>query len=159
MTETQSSKNGGGMTTATQVIVGAGLAGAKAAETLRTEGFDGRIVLIGDETELPYERPPLSKQVLRGEEADSSASVHDAAYYQDNDIELRLGMRVESLDLAAGTVTTDDGEPIGFERLLLATGAAPRRLQLPGAELDGIHYLRTLPDCRDLRAALQGASR
>ena len=147
------------MTTATQLIVGAGLAGAKAAETLRTEGFDGRIVLIGDESELPYERPPLSKQVLRGEEADSSASVHDAAYYRDNDIELRLGTRVDSLDVAASTVTTNDGEPIGFERLLLATGAAPRRLQLPGANLDGIHYLRTLPDCRDLRAALQGASR
>jgi 3-phenylpropionate/trans-cinnamate dioxygenase ferredoxin reductase subunit len=147
------------MTTATQVIVGAGLAGAKAAETLRTEGFDGRIVLIGDETELPYERPPLSKQVLRGEEEDTSASVHAESYYRDNDIELRLATRVESLDLAAGTVRTGDGEPIGFERLLLATGAAPRRLQLPGAELDGIHYLRTLPDCRALRTALQGATR
>jgi 3-phenylpropionate/trans-cinnamate dioxygenase ferredoxin reductase subunit len=147
------------MTTATHVIVGAGLAGAKAAETLRTEGFDGRVVLIGDETELPYERPPLSKQVLRGEEEDTSASVHEESYYRDNDIELRLATRVESLDLAAGTVSTGDGEPIGFERLLLATGAAPRRLQLPGAELDGIHYLRTLPDCRALRTALQGATR
>jgi 3-phenylpropionate/trans-cinnamate dioxygenase ferredoxin reductase subunit len=147
------------MTTATQVIIGAGLAGAKAAETLRAEGFDGRVVLIGDESELPYERPPLSKQVLRGEAEDSSASVHDAAYYRDNDIELRLGTLVESVDLAASTVTTNDGEPIGFERLLLATGAAPRRLQLPGAELEGIHYLRTLPDCRDLRTALQGATR
>jgi 3-phenylpropionate/trans-cinnamate dioxygenase ferredoxin reductase subunit len=147
------------MTTATHVIVGAGLAGAKAAETLRAEGFDGRVVLIGDETELPYERPPLSKQVLRGEEEDTSASVHAESYYRDNDIELRLATRVESLDLAAGTVSTGDGEPIGFERLLLATGAAPRRLQLPGAELDGIHYLRTLPDCRALRTALQGATR
>jgi 3-phenylpropionate/trans-cinnamate dioxygenase ferredoxin reductase component len=143
----------------TFVIVGAGLAGAAAAETLRTSGFDGRVVLLGEERDRPYERPPLSKQVLRGEDDPSTAFVHAPNFYADNDIELRVGTRVESIDPGARFVSTEDGERIGYSRLLLATGAEPRRLRLPGGELPGIHYLRTLPDSSDLRTALQGARR
>jgi 3-phenylpropionate/trans-cinnamate dioxygenase ferredoxin reductase subunit len=143
----------------THVIVGAGLAGAKAAETLRTEGFDGDVVLLSDETETPYERPPLSKQVLRGEDEESSAFVHPADFYPDHDIDVRLGCRVEAIDVADRVVATADGQRIGYDRLLICTGAEPRRLRLPGADLGGIRYLRTLPDSRELRAALQHAHR
>jgi 3-phenylpropionate/trans-cinnamate dioxygenase ferredoxin reductase subunit len=146
-------------TSDTHVIVGGGLAGAKAAETLRSHGFDGRIVLLGAENEQPYERPPLSKEVLRGEAGDSTALVHDPAFYGDNAIELRLGVRVDSLDVAGRTVATSDGDELAFSRLLLATGAEPRRLRIRGAELPGIHYLRTLSDSRELRTALHGARR
>jgi 3-phenylpropionate/trans-cinnamate dioxygenase ferredoxin reductase component len=144
---------------ATHVIIGAGLAGAKAAEALRTAGFTGRVVLLGDESERPYERPPLSKEILRGEADDGTAYVHPENFYRDRDIDLRLGCRVQSLDTTARTVTTEEGQTIGFDRLLIATGAEPRRLDIPGAGLDGIHYLRTLPDSRDLRTALRGARR
>jgi 3-phenylpropionate/trans-cinnamate dioxygenase ferredoxin reductase component len=146
-------------TSDTHVIVGGGLAGAKAAETLRSHGFDGRIVLLGAENEQPYERPPLSKEVLRGEAEDSTALVHDPAFYGDNAIELRLGVRVDSLDVAGRTVTTSEGDELTYSRLLLATGAEPRRLRIRGAELPGIHYLRTLSDSRELRTALHGAGR
>jgi 3-phenylpropionate/trans-cinnamate dioxygenase ferredoxin reductase subunit len=143
----------------THVIIGAGLAGAKAAETLRTEGFDGDVVLLSDETETPYERPPLSKQVLRGEDEESSAFVHPADFYPDHDVDLRLGCRVDAIDVADRVVATADGQRIGYDRLLICTGAEPRRLRLPGADLGGIRYLRTLPDSRELRAALQHARR
>jgi 3-phenylpropionate/trans-cinnamate dioxygenase ferredoxin reductase component len=141
------------------VIVGGGLAGAKAAEALRTSGFAGPVVIVGSEPDLPYERPPLSKEVLRGEAEDSSALVHPEDYYREHDIELRLETSVSSIDTAAGTVSTADGASIGYERLLIATGAEPRRLDVPGADLDGIHYLRTLADSQDLRSALRTASR
>src|SRR5947208_865899 len=110
----------------TFVIVGASLAGAKAAETLRQEGFDGRVILIGNETERPYERPPLSKEYLRGE-ADGKPFVHDEGFYADKDIELRLGQTVGGFDPVAGTVILDGGETLAYDRLLLTTGAAPRR--------------------------------
>jgi 3-phenylpropionate/trans-cinnamate dioxygenase ferredoxin reductase component len=138
----------------THVIVGAALAGAKAAETLRTEGFDGRIVLLGAEPNLPYERPPLSKDYLRGESERESAYVHPEEYYAEHDIELRRSAHVTTLDLPAREVVLENGERIGFSKLLLATGAEPRRLSLPGTELDGVHYLRDLRDCDALRAAL-----
>jgi 3-phenylpropionate/trans-cinnamate dioxygenase ferredoxin reductase component len=141
------------------VIVGGGLAGAKAAETLRASGFGGPVVLVGSEPDLPYERPPLSKEVLRGEAEESSALVHPREYYSEHDIDLRLETSVTSIDTAAGTVSTADGASIGYERLLIATGAEPRRLDVPGADLAGIHYLRTLADSRDLRSALRSASR
>jgi 3-phenylpropionate/trans-cinnamate dioxygenase ferredoxin reductase subunit len=143
----------------THVIVGAGLAGAKAAEALREEGFDGRIVLIGDEAEQPYERPPLSKDYLRGESPREKARVHPDGFYVDNEIELRTGTTVERLELDRRTVVLADGERIGYDRLLLATGAQPRRLAVPGSELDGIHYLRELDDADAIAARLERGGR
>jgi 3-phenylpropionate/trans-cinnamate dioxygenase ferredoxin reductase component len=143
----------------THVIVGASLAGAKAAETLRAEGFDGRVVLIGAEPHLPYERPPLSKQLLRGETDARDAFVHPDGFYDAHDIELRIGTRVEEVDLSAQVVTVTGGDSIHYDRLLLATGARPRRLRAPGANLPGIHYLRDLDDNAALRDELGSASR
>jgi 3-phenylpropionate/trans-cinnamate dioxygenase ferredoxin reductase subunit len=141
------------------LIVGAGLAGAKAAEALRGEGFDGRIVLIGDEAERPYERPPLSKDYLRGESPRESARVHPDGFYVDNEIELRTGTTVERLELDRRTVVLADGERVGYHRLLLATGAEPRRVAVPGSELDGIHYLRELGDADAIAARLERGGR
>jgi 3-phenylpropionate/trans-cinnamate dioxygenase ferredoxin reductase subunit len=143
---------------ATFVIVGAGLAGAKAAETLRTEGFDGPVVLVGAEPERPYERPPLSKGMLLGTAARDSAFVHGPDWYRDNGIELRTGTVVTSLDRDRREVKLSDGEALGYDRLLLATGARPRTLPVPGADLGGVHYLRTLADSeRIAEAAAPGA--
>jgi 3-phenylpropionate/trans-cinnamate dioxygenase ferredoxin reductase component len=139
--------------TFTFVIVGAGLAGAKAAETLRAEGFDGRLLLLGDEAERPYERPPLSKAYLRGETDRNSLSVHQAGFYAAHDIELRPSTPVRSIDPAGRQLELASGEHIGYQRLLLTTGAAPRRLPLPGADLDGIHYLRSRQDADTLATA------
>jgi 3-phenylpropionate/trans-cinnamate dioxygenase ferredoxin reductase component len=137
----------------TFVIVGAGLAGAKAAETLRAEGFDGRLLLLGEEPERPYERPPLSKAYLRGEADRDSLYVHPERFYADKDIELRPSTPVRSIAPAARQVELAGGERIGYQRLLLATGARPRRLPLPGADLDGVHYLRSRRDADALAAA------
>jgi 3-phenylpropionate/trans-cinnamate dioxygenase ferredoxin reductase subunit len=133
----------------THVIVGAALAGAKAAEALRDEGFDGRVVLIGSENELPYERPPLSKEYLRGEAPREKARVHDQGFYDSHDIELRLGTTVERIDVDAREVEAG-GERIRFDRLLLATGAEPRRLDTAGEVL----YLRDLADADAIAARL-----
>jgi 3-phenylpropionate/trans-cinnamate dioxygenase ferredoxin reductase component len=138
----------------TFVIVGASLAGAKAAETLRTEGFDGRVVLIGSEDERPYERPPLSKDYARGEVARETVYVHPEGFYAAHDIELRLGRTAVSLDTAARELALDDGERLRYDRLLLSTGAEPRRLAIPGGELDGVLYLRSVADCDALRDRL-----
>jgi 3-phenylpropionate/trans-cinnamate dioxygenase ferredoxin reductase component len=146
-------------TTPTFAIVGAGMAGAKAAETLRAEGFDGRLVLLGEEAERPYERPPLSKTYLRGQSDRDSLYVHDAGFYDANDIELRTSVRVGRIDAAGRQLHLDSGERLGYERLLLATGAAPSRLRLPGADLDGINYLRSRADSDRLAAAVRGAER
>src|SRR5690348_396707 len=112
----------------TFVIVGASLAGAKAAETLRAEDFGGRVVLIGDETERPYERPPLSKGFMVGKDARDSVFVHDAGWYDEQGVELRLGTRATAIDRAAGEVVLDGGERVGYDRLLLTTGSSPRPL-------------------------------
>jgi len=141
-------------TSQTHVIVGASLAGAKAAETLRDEGFDGRIVLIGSESERPYERPPLSKDYLRGESGRDKVYVHPEDFYAERDIELRLGTTAVSLDTGAREVELDDGTRLGYDRLLLTTGSEPRRLPIPGAELDGVLYLRSVDDSDALRARL-----
>jgi 3-phenylpropionate/trans-cinnamate dioxygenase ferredoxin reductase subunit len=138
------------------VIVGAGLAGAKAAETLRDEGFDGRVVLIGDEPERPYERPPLSKGYLRGESPRDDARVHPSGYYSDRRIELRTRTTVERVDTAGRAVELRGGERMRYDRLLIATGAEPRRLRVPGADLDGVHYLRDLADADALAEAFGG---
>jgi len=135
----------------TFAIVGAGLAGAKAAETLRQEGFEGRIVLIGDELERPYERPPLSKGYLLGREERDKAFVHGADFYEEHDIELRLGTHVTEIHPPGLEIVLDGHERLQFDRLLLTTGAEPRRLDLPGAHLPGICYLRSLADSDRLR--------
>ena len=140
------------------VIVGASLAGAKAAEALREEGFDGRIVLIGAEDERPYERPPLSKEYLRGE-ADSKPYVHGESFYADKGIELLSSRTVEAFDPGAATVSLDGGETLPFERLLLATGAQPRRIDLPGADLDGVLYLRSVSDSDAIRERIEAGGR
>src|SRR4051812_9432336 len=141
------------------IIVGASLAGAKAAETLRDEGFDGRVVVIGAERERPYERPPLSKDYVRGEAGRDKIHVHPAAFYADRDIELRLGRTAVTLDTASRVLTLDDGQRLVYDRLLLATGAEPRRLPIPGDDLDGVHYLRTVEDSDALRARLDAGGR
>ena len=140
----------------TYVIVGASLAGAKAAETLRQEGFDGNIVLLGEEDERPYERPPLSKGYLLGKEDRSTIFVHEEGWYAENGVDLRLGVRVTALDPGAKQVSLADGGTVDYDRVLLATGAFPRRLNAPGADLDGIMYLRRVGDSERLQAALRG---
>src|SRR5688500_17905581 len=117
------------------VIVGASLAGAKAAETLRQDGFEGRILLLGAERERPYERPPLSKGYLRREPPRDKVFVHPPEFYAENDIELRTETSVAAIDVDGRQVELSGGERIGYDRLLLTTGAQPRRLQLPGADL------------------------
>jgi 3-phenylpropionate/trans-cinnamate dioxygenase ferredoxin reductase component len=139
----------------THVIVGAALAGAKAAETLRTEGFEGRVVLVGAEVERPYERPPLSKDYLRGEAGREKVYVHDEGFYAERDIELRLGCRAVGLELPSSELVLDTGERLRYHRLLLTTGAEPRRLPVPGGELDGIFYLRSVEDSDALRERLE----
>jgi len=141
------------------VIVGASLAGAKAAETLREEGFDGRLVLIGDEPERPYERPPLTKDYLRGESPREKTFVHPEGYYEEHSIELMRTTAVTAIDPARSRVTLGDGAELGFDRLLMATGAEPRRISIPGAGLDGVRYLRTLADCDVLRGDLETGGR
>ena len=141
----------------TFVIVGASLAGAKAAETLREQGFAGRLVLIGDDPERPYERPPLTKDYLRDESPREKAYVHAESFYAEHDIELLSGTAATALDPARKRVTLDDGHELGYDRLLLTTGAQPRRISIPGAELGGVYYLRTLADCDALRARLETA--
>src|SRR5215211_331974 len=129
----------------TFVIVGAGLAGAKAAENLRQEGFEGRLVLIGDEPERPYERPPLSKDYLRGESSEKPY-VHAESFYSDNEIELWTSTRVSGIKASLRELWLEGDQRLSYDRLLVATGAVPRRLNVPGAELGGIHYLRTVAD-------------
>lgn len=141
------------------MIVGAGLAGAKAAQALREEGFGGRITLLGDEPDRPYERPPLSKDYLQGKTERDSVFVHPDGWYAEHDVDLRLGVEVTSLDPAAHEVTTAAGDRLGYDRMLLATGSTPRRLTVPGAELDGVHYLRRLADSDRIRAAFDQARR
>jgi NADPH-dependent 2,4-dienoyl-CoA reductase/sulfur reductase-like enzyme len=141
------------------VIVGAGLAGGKAAETLRAEGFSDRIILVGDEDVRPYERPPLSKGLLLGTGKREDAFVHSAQWYDENSVELRTGVRATSLDRDARAVQLADGSRVAYDRLLLATGSRPRRLSVPGADLGGVLYLRTLADSQRLDAYLTEGSR
>lgn len=142
----------------TFVIVGASLAGAKAAETLRQEGFDGRVVLIGAEPDRPYERPPLSKDYLRGE-ADERPYVHDEGFYAEQEIELRTSTAVERIDPAAGEVSLVGGETVQFDRLLLTTGSEPRQLDLPGGDLNGVLSLRTVEDSDAIRKRIDAGGR
>jgi 3-phenylpropionate/trans-cinnamate dioxygenase ferredoxin reductase component len=139
----------------TFAIVGAGLAGAKAAEALCAEGFDGRIVLFGAEPHRPYERPPLSKGYLQGSSGRDTVYVHPPDWYTEHQVDLRLDTAVTAIDRRAHEIETGDGSRLGYDKLLLATGATPRRLPVPGSELDGVHYLRTLEDSDHLKAAFR----
>ncbi|MEW2485466.1 FAD-dependent oxidoreductase [Streptomyces sp. NPDC048411] len=143
----------------TFVIVGGGLAGAKAAETLRSEGFSGRVILVGDERDHPYERPPLSKGYLAGKEARESVFVHETAWYAGADVELHLGTPVVALDRDACSVELGDGTVIHYDKLLLATGAEPRRLDIPGTDLAGVHHLRRLAHADRLKNVLSALGR
>ena len=137
------------------VIVGASLAGAKAAEALREHGFEGRVVLIGSEPQRPYLRPPLSKEYLRGEAGLEKVYVHDESFYDAHAIELRTSTTVERIEPASSEVVLGGGERLRYDRLLLSTGAQPRRLSIPGAQLEEIYYLRSLTDSERLRDRLR----
>ena len=143
------------------MIVGGGLAGAKAAETLRAEGFDGEVVLFGAERERPYERPPLSKGILLGKESPEKAFVHSAEWYAENNVDLRTGVTVTAFDPGAHTVTFagDNGGTLGYDELALTTGASARRIPIPGADLDGVFYLRTIGESEALRSAFRPETR
>jgi 3-phenylpropionate/trans-cinnamate dioxygenase ferredoxin reductase subunit len=143
----------------TYVIVGASATGGTAAEALRRSGFTGRIVLVGAEPDRPYERPPLSKQYLQGTYPEEKVFFRPDAYYADQAIDLRLGVRATALDPASQTVTLDAGESLRYDKLLIATGSQLRHLSLPGGDLDGVFYLRTLQDARLLAAQLQRINR
>jgi NADPH-dependent 2,4-dienoyl-CoA reductase/sulfur reductase-like enzyme len=143
----------------TFVIVGAGLAGAKAAETLRGEGFTGRVILIGDERDHPYERPPLSKGYLNGSAERDSVFVQQPGWYAEHDVELHLGQPVVQLDKDARSVTLGDGTTLPYDKLLLATGAEPRRLDIPGTDLAGVHHLRRLAHSDRLKSTLTSLGR
>jgi 3-phenylpropionate/trans-cinnamate dioxygenase ferredoxin reductase subunit len=136
------------------IIVGASLAGAKAAETLRLGGYEGRITLVGEEPVRPYERPPLSKGYLRGESVFDEAAVHPASFYEDNDIDLRMSTTVTAIDPDSSEIEVKGGERFKYSQLLLTTGAAPRRLSVPGAGLEGVKYLRTVADADDLHETI-----
>jgi 3-phenylpropionate/trans-cinnamate dioxygenase ferredoxin reductase subunit len=133
------------------IIVGGGMAGAIAAQTLREEGFDGKITLLGQEPNAPYERPPLSKDYLQGNADRDSIFVHPEPWYAEHAVELSLGGAVTSLDPASRIVTTASGDQLRYDKLLLATGSKPRRLDLPGADLDGVYYLRNVEDSERLK--------
>src|SRR3954447_967729 len=141
------------------VVVGGGLAGAKAAQTLREEGYDGGLVILAEEAERPYERPPLSKEYLNGSKERDVIYVHDAGWYGEHDVELRTGVRAVGLDPAGHTVELDGGERLPYRAGLLATGAEPRRLRVPGADADGVLTLRSAADSDRLKAELAPGDR
>ncbi len=136
------------------VVVGGGLAGAMAVQGLREQGAQGRVVLVGDETDPPYERPPLSKEYLAGRTAVEKLQLHEPDWYAGHGVELLLGTRAGGIDRAARVVQLADGSRISYDRLLLATGSAPRRLRVPGADLDGVHYLRRVRNSDAIRSAI-----
>ena len=142
----------------TFVIVGGGLAGAKAAEALRDSDFDGQVVLFAEEEHLPYERPPLSKEYLAGKKMLSDFTVHNSDWYHDHDVDLRLATRVTALDPAAHTVGLSDGTTVHYDKLLLATGSASKRPPIPGSDAAGVHYLRTYDDAGALDSVLAEGS-
>jgi NADPH-dependent 2,4-dienoyl-CoA reductase/sulfur reductase-like enzyme len=137
------------------VIIGAGHAGGRAAEAMRQVGFTGEIVLVGEEVHVPHERPPLSKELLIGEEGAETTFLNPPAFYVENKIDLRLGTRAEAIDRDGGAVVLADGGRVGYDKLLVATGARVRRINCPGADLAGIHYIRTIDDTLALRPKLK----
>ncbi|HEV8572797.1 MAG TPA: FAD-dependent oxidoreductase [Actinomycetota bacterium] len=141
----------------TFVIVGAGMCGGAAAQTLREEGFDGRVILVGAESHFPYERPPLSKEYLRGEQGREKLFVHPESWFAEQDVEARLGIRATDIDLSARTVTQSDGDHLSYDVLLIATGGRPRRLG--GEPSDRVLYLRTIEEADRIRERLSPGGR
>ena len=140
----------------TFVVIGAGQAGGRAVEAMRAEGFGGRVVLIGAETHVPYERPPLSKQLLiSDDEGPARTYIHGEDFYREKDIELRLGMQATHIDRVARRITLSDGDVLDYSKLLLATGSKVRRLSIPGSDLAGIHYLRDIEESLAIRSDLK----
>lgn len=137
------------------VIVGAGQAGGQVAAGLRQQGCKAEIVLFGDEPHLPYQRPLLSKQYLSSEQEEGRIFLRPQKFYQDHEISLRIAQRIDEINPASKAVTTDQGEKIDYQDLILATGSRPRRLNIPGSELQGLHYLRTLDDVNAIKADMQ----
>ncbi|TFD76913.1 NAD(P)/FAD-dependent oxidoreductase [Cryobacterium fucosi] len=147
------------MSVSTFVIAGGGLAGARAAESLRAEGFGGRLILVAGEDEFPYLRPPLSKAYLAGSVDRASVDVHVPGWYADQEIEVLRGRPAAGLELDTHRLTITDGRTLHYDKLLLATGASPRRFAGPGADLAGVHHLRTVTESERLRAELEGGGR
>ena len=146
-------------TTSTFAIIGGGLAGAKAAEALRDKDFDGHVVLFAAEEQLPYERPPLSKEYLAGKKELGDFTAAPSAWFRDHHIELQLGTEVTAIDPGAHTVSLPDGSTVRYDKLLLATGSQSRRLPIPGADAANVHYLRTIDDAATLKSSLvEGSS-
>jgi 3-phenylpropionate/trans-cinnamate dioxygenase ferredoxin reductase subunit len=145
--------------TSSIIIIGGGQAGAQALDTLRREGFSGRLVLIGNEPELPYQRPPLSKKYLSGEMAAERLAFRHRSFYDEHGIELKLGQAAVRIDPAARQVALADGEKLAYDRLLLCLGADSRRLTCPGATLPGVHYLRTVADVAPIREGFKPQAR
>ncbi len=143
----------------TILILGGGQAGAQAVDSLRREGYAGRLVLIGDEPQLPYQRPPLSKQYLSGEMSEDRLPFRHQAFYDQHRVELRLGRRAMRIDRGARRVSLSDGEDLAYDRLLMCTGARSRELSSPGAELAGVHYLRSVADVHAIRPGLKAGAR
>jgi 3-phenylpropionate/trans-cinnamate dioxygenase ferredoxin reductase subunit len=143
----------------TILIIGGGQAGAQAIDTLRREGFEGRIVLVSEERELPYQRPPLSKKFLAGELAAERLPFRHQSFYDEHRIELKLGIRAVRLDPAARRVTLSNGEEVAYDRLLLCLGAISRQLTCPGSELPGVHYLREISDVPGIQEGLKPGAR
>ena len=141
------------------LIVGGGQAGARAAEALREEGATGAIVVLSSDRDRPYNRPPLSKDFLRGETKRDDVFIHPPDWSKEHDVDLRLGATANKLDVGAKTVSLAGGGVLHFERLLLATGSEPRRLPIPGADLDGVFLLRTLEDSARIKQAAEGKRR
>lgn len=141
----------------TFVVIGGGHAAGQAVASLRQGGFDGEIIVVGDEPFPPYQRPPLSKQYLSGEHGLDRVYLRPESFYAKRDITLKLGIRVESLDCEAHSVTTSEGETINYDKALLCTGSRPRQLKAPGSDLAGIHYLRGIADVDGIRAEMADA--
>jgi 3-phenylpropionate/trans-cinnamate dioxygenase ferredoxin reductase subunit len=143
----------------TILIIGGGQAGAQAIDTLRREGFGGRLVLVSDEPFLPYQRPPLSKKFLSGELAADRLPFRHQSFYDEHRVELKLGVRAVKLDVGARRVALENGEEVIYDRLLLCTGAVSRQLTCPGADLPGVHYLRGIGDVPKIQEGLKPGSR
>ncbi|UQX89841.1 FAD-dependent oxidoreductase [Jatrophihabitans telluris] len=136
------------------VIVGAGLAGAKGAQAVREAGFEGQLTLVGEEHEFPYERPPLSKEFLMGRKPRNDSRVHEPTWYDEHGVDVRLGVRASAVNRELGIVELEDGQSLAYDRLMLATGSRPRHPAFPGADAEGVHYLRTIGDSERLKATL-----
>lgn len=140
------------------VIIGAGQGAGQAAASLRQEGYEGEVIVLGEEAFPPYQRPPLSKQYLSGELPLEKVYVRAEKFYTDKNIDLRTNTRVESIDPAAHSVTTASGDTIAYDKLMIATGSRPRILNIEGSDLDGIHYLRTIADVDKIRESMAEAN-